>query len=192
MRLFFRYTLCVAAYASCAVASAGVVREASFDGCRFTMVDSYGGSLEVSEYFPPKLAFYSLPLVSGSNNKVETSITFSCKTAIGQKAFSDMGIAHEHGEWSLLPDKSDPDNLANQKIYRIQELGMEGAVLTYDQTTGEEERRTQGVGFCLTNQKQILCGTSESVGYVAYPKQSNFPKVIELLKTIRLLDPSSP
>lgn len=169
-----------------------IVQKAEFNGCRFSIIDSYGGSLEVSQYSPPKLAFYSFPSKPSAKNSLETSVTFYCDSSKGKKAFSDMGLEHNNGGWLLIQNKNDPDNLLNPKLYILDGNGLEGAASTYDQTTGEENRRVQGIGFCLTDQKQTLCGTSEAVGYVAYPKQSNLPKVIELLKTIKLLDPSSP
>lgn len=190
VHLLSKFTLGIAICGTCVLVSAGENREASFDGCRFTIADSYGGQLEVSEYSPPKQAFYRFNSNVYARHAVDVSIEFSCSTTLGQKAFSNVGISHNNGEWGVIPDKSDPENLADLKVYTLRGNGVDGAAITYVQTTGEEERRVQGIGFCLTDQKQILCGTSEAVGYVAYPKQSSLPKVLELLKSIKFLDPT--
>lgn len=172
--------------------SENTVHEVEFNGCRFKIEDLHGGELRVSRYFPPKMAFYSFNSNPYAPHTTETSIEFYCDSSKGKKAFSDMGLGRNKGAWHLIPNKSDPGNLLNQKLYVLDNNGMEGAAATDDQTTGDEERRVQGIGFCLTNRKQILCGTSQAVGYVAYPKQSSLPKVLELLKSIKFLDPVSP
>ncbi len=137
------------------------------------------------------MAFYNYPPNPNARHAVEVLVTFYCDTHKGQKAFSDLGFARHNGEWVLPPDKNDPDNLSNQKLYRIKGHGLEGVVSTYDQTTGEESRRVQGLGFCLTDQKQILCGVSEAIGYVAYPKASSLPQVLKLLESIEFLEPAA-
>ncbi|WP_371231405.1 hypothetical protein ACAW63_02335 [Pseudomonas sp. QE6] len=170
--------------------SENAVREVEFNGCRFKISNLHGGELRVSRYSPPKMAFYRFNSNPYTPHTTETSIEFYCDSSKGGKAFSDMGLGRHNGTWYLIPNKSDPGNLLNQKLYVLDNNGLEGAAATDDQTTGDEERRVQGIGFCLTNQKQILCGTSQAVGYVAYPQQSSLPKVLELLKSIKFLEPT--
>lgn len=173
------------------VAATTTATEYIIDDCHFSFFDPYNGRADVDNESSVHSASYIASIERGEAHSVgEVSIVFVCKTTLGQKAFSNKGIAHNNGEWGVIPDKSDPENLANLKVYSLRGNDVDGAAITYAQTTGEEDRRVQGIGFCLTNQKQILCGTSEAVGYVAYPKQSSLPKVLELLKSIKFLEPT--
>lgn len=173
------------------VAATATAKEYILDDCHFAFFDPYNGRAYVDNESSVHSASYIASIGGGGAHSVsEVSIIFDCDTLKGKRAFSDMGLEHNNGAWHLIPNKSDPDNLLNQKLYVLDNNGLEGAAATDDQTTGDEERRVQGIGFCLTNQKQILCGTSQAVGYVAYPQQSSLPKVLELLKSIKFLEPT--
>ncbi|WP_139199101.1 hypothetical protein [Pseudomonas panipatensis] len=176
---------------ACAAPTKAIVHEVEFNGCRFKIMDSYGGSLKVSRYSPPKMAFYNYPPNPNARHAVEVSIRFTCDTKDGWRAFTELGFDKQNGKWKLLPNKYDPENSAKVKLYPLTGKGTDGAASTDDQTTGDESRRTQGLAFCLTDQKQILCGTSEAVGYVAYPKASSLPQVLKLLESIEFLEPSA-
>ncbi|MFZ5959108.1 hypothetical protein ACOXVJ_16525 [Pseudomonas knackmussii] len=169
-----------------------IMREAEFDGCHFKMKDTYGGELRVSRYAPPKLAFYSTQPEFRKRHSVEVVIRFRCQTTKGQEAYTNMGYSYEKNQWRLIPDPNDPQNSANMKLYKLHGPKIEGVASTYDQTTGEPTERIRGLGFCLTDQKQILCGVAQSVGLVAYPKESSLPQVLKLLESIEFIEPSQP
>ncbi|WP_283439525.1 hypothetical protein [Pseudomonas panipatensis] len=190
MRYLCFWALSFAASAAMANPTAhGVMREAEFGGCHFKLSDHYKGSLRLTT--SGTAAVYNLPFNPKLRNSVEVSILFFCDTGKGRKAFTDLGLGNQDGVWVLIPNKSDPQNLARVKLYPLRGNGTSGAASTYDQTTGERSRRFQGLGFCLTDQKQILCGVSEAVGYVAYPKASSLPQVLKLLESIEFLEPAA-
>ncbi|WP_374439185.1 hypothetical protein [Pseudomonas panipatensis] len=169
-----------------------VTRETEFDGCHFKIRDPYKGSLRLTTDGAPPLAVYTATFNLKVRHSVgEVSIHFYCDTMEGNNAFVALGFEKQGRAWVLLPNKSDPDNLLNKKLYPLKSPGIEGAASTYDQTTGELSDRVQSLGFCLTNQKQILCGTSEEVAYVAYPKASSLPQVLKLLESIEFLEPTA-
>ncbi|MFR0692384.1 hypothetical protein ACLUTX_23510 [Enterobacterales bacterium AE_CKDN230030158-1A_HGKHYDSX7] len=163
------------------------------DDCLFQVSTIYGGSVELTTDGAPPVATYSFMSRSAGRHAVdEVSIRFTCNTNEGRQAFNDLGFDSQGGKWVLLRNEDDPEDLARVQLYVLNGNGADGAAVTDNQTTGEESERTQGLSFCLTDHKQILCGTSSAIGYVAYPKQSNLPKVLKLLESIEFLDPASP
>lgn len=177
--------------APAAVASSAIEREAEFESCHFKINNHYNGDLILTTDGAPPVAVYHMPSNPELQHSVQVTIRFTCNTKKGESAFTELGLDKHAGEWRLIPNKYDPEDLARVKIYPLAGSGTDGAAATDNQTTGDENERTQGLVFCLTNQEQILCGTSSAVGYVAYPKQSNLPKVLKLLESIEFLEPTS-
>ena len=191
MRHLSFWVFCLAASTALANSpSTAVPREAEFDGCHFKLYDLYNGSLTLTTDGAPPVAVYSVIINPELLHSVEVSIRFTCDTAEGMRAFTELGFDNQSGVWKLIPNEHDPENLARVKLYPLTGNGTSGAASTDDQTMGEETERTQGLAFCLTNQKQILCGTSQAVGYLAYPEESSLPQVLELLESIEFLEPT--
>ncbi|SMP72414.1 hypothetical protein [Pseudomonas panipatensis] len=193
MRHLLFWVLCLVASAALATPTPRAVpREYMLDSCHFKFMDPYNGRIDVDNESSSHSASYIADMKPGYRHAVgEVSIHFYCDTMEGNNAFVALGFEKQGRAWVLLPNKSDPDNLLNKKLYPLKSPGIEGAASTYDQTTGERSRRFQGLGFCLTDQKQILCGVSETVGYVAYPKASSLPQVLKLLESIEFLEPAA-
>lgn len=178
---------------SVAATTAMAMKEYVVDDCHFAFSDPYNGRGDVdNESLVHSASYISSVGGVGMHSIGEVSIRFTCNTKKGRSAFTELGFDKHNGEWKLIPNEYDPKNLAQVKLYPLAGKGTDGAAATDNQTTGDENERTQGLSFCLTDQKQIICGTSSAVGYVAYPKQSSLPKVLELLKSIKFLDPVSP
>lgn len=167
-----------------------VSREYVFDSCHFKLMDPYNGRIDVDNESSSHSASYIALIKPELRHSVEVSIRFTCDTAEGMRAFTELGFDNQSGVWKLIPNEYDPENLARVKLYPLTGNGTSGVASTDDQTTGEETERTQGLAFCLTNQKQILCGTSQAVGYLAYPEESSLPQVLKLLESIEFLEPA--
>ncbi|MFZ5959107.1 hypothetical protein ACOXVJ_16520 [Pseudomonas knackmussii] len=166
------------------------VREYALDSCHFTLIDPYGARIDTDTESPIHSASYISLMRPNAQHSIEVSIRFTCNTNDGLDAFTNLHFKHESGSWSLIPSETDPENLVQAKLYPIRGEHVIGAAHTENQTTGEFTERTQGLVFCLTDQKQILCGISESVGYVAYPKESSLPQVLKLLESIEFIEPT--
>lgn len=166
--------------------------EYQLDSCNFKFPDPYNGRTDIDYQSSIHSASYITLIKPVTRHSFEVSIQFLCQTLKGREAFTNMGYAYKNGQWVLIPDPNDPSNLSNMKLYKLHGSQTEGVASTYDQTTGALTERTRGLGFCLTDQKQILCGISETVGYVAYPKESRLPQVLKLLESIEFIEPTQP
>ncbi|MFZ5959106.1 hypothetical protein ACOXVJ_16515 [Pseudomonas knackmussii] len=168
------------------------IQEIEFDGCHFKIKDPLNGNLRLTKDGSPPLAVYTAQPNPNNYHSVDIEIIISCRTLKGLKAFTDLGFDRQNETWRLIPSTGDPENLAQVKLYPLKGHGTIGVASTDNQTTGEPNERVQGLAFCLTDQKQILCGTSDAIGYIAYPKESSLPQVLKLLESIEFIEPTQP
>jgi hypothetical protein len=76
----------------------------------------------------------------------------------------------------------------NTTLYTLHGKGWEGAGITQDQQDGDEDKRTRTFSFCLLHASRALCGTTDTVMYLAQPNESVLPQVIKLLESIEFID----
>ena len=178
-------TVITIAHAESPTTNHGFEREVAFDGCHFKITDLYGGRVTGASYFAtinPK-----------ANHPFETWIQFYCEKSSADKAFLAMGMKRSSSQWVLAEDSYKPLPEEHVAVYPLQNASWTGAAMGSDQTTGDLNDRMRQLGFCLTNMRQILCGSIQQVMFVGYPKESTLPQVIQLLESIEFIDtPSGP
>jgi hypothetical protein len=163
------------------------VHEAAFDGCHFDMKDPYGGTLQATERSTPALANYNAEINPKARHPFETWIQFDCENNVSLNDLPKLaGVAKENGQW-VIAFNGDA-KAVNTTLYTLHGKGWEGAGITQDQQDGDEDKRTRSFAFCLLRGSQALCGTSDTVMYLAHPKESVLPQVIKLLESIEFID----
>ena len=163
------------------------VHEVAFDGCHFDMKDPYGGTLQATERSTPALANYNAEINPKARYPFETWIQFDCENDVGLNDLPKLaGVGKENGQW-VIAFNGDA-KAVNTTLYTLHRKGWEGAGITQDQQDGDEDKRTRSFAFCLLRGSQALCGTSDTVMYLAHPKESVLPQVIKLLESIEFID----
>jgi hypothetical protein len=163
------------------------VHEVAFDGCHFDMKDPYGGTLQATERSTPALANYNAEINPKARHPFETWIQFDCENNVSLNDLPKLaGVAKENGQW-VIAFNGDA-KAVNTTLYTLHGKGWEGAGITQDQQDGDEDKRTRSFAFCLLRGYQALCGTSDTVMYLAHPKESVLPQVIKLLESIEFID----
>jgi hypothetical protein len=163
------------------------VREVVFNGCHFKMNDPYGGALQATHRSTPQLANYNADINPKARHPFETWIQFDCENNVSLNDLPKLaGVGKENGQW-VVAFNGDAKAL-NTTLYTLHGKGWEGAGITQDQQDGDEDKRTRSFAFCLLHASQALCGTSDTVMYLAHPKESVLPHVIQLLESIEFID----
>jgi hypothetical protein len=161
--------------------------QVAFDGCHFTMEDAYNGSLTLTTDGAPPLANYHAEITPKARHPFETWIQFDCENNVSLNDLPKLaGVGKENGQW-VIAFNGDA-KAVNTTLYTLHGKGWEGAGITQDQQDGDEDKRTRSFAFCLLRGYQALCGTSDTVMYLAHPKESVLPQVIKLLESIEFID----
>jgi len=169
--------------------SAGLVtvHAVTFNGCHFKMKDPYGGTLQATERSTPALANYSAEINPSARHPFETWIQFDCENNVNISDLSKLaGVGKQNGRW-VIAFNGDAKAL-NTTLYTLHGKGWEGAGITQDQQDGDEDKRTRTFSFCLLHASRALCGTTDTVMYLAQPNESVLPQVIKLLESIEFID----
>jgi hypothetical protein len=189
-RIFAGMVLCLVATAAAGSApSAGniAVREVIFDGCHFQISDPYRARVSADTESTTHSASYIAEINPKARYPFETWIQFDCENDVGLNDLPKLAsVGKENGQW-VIAFNGDA-KAVNTTLYTLHGKGWEGAGITQDQQDGDEDKRTRSFAFCLLRGSQALCGTSDTVMYLAHPKESVLPQVIKLLESIEFID----
>jgi len=160
----------------------------AFDGCHFSMKDFYGGTLQSTRESTPALANYNAEINPKAHHSFGTWIRFYCEKEGVEKAFKGMGMKYLGSRWVLDKESYSPLPEEHVAIYPLRGNSWNGAGLSSDQTSGDEDQRMRNFGFCISGAKQVVCGTIQQVMFLKSPKDSTIPQVIQLLQSIEFID----
>jgi len=164
------------------------MHEVAFGGCHFKLRDAYNGDIKASTDGSSSVANYHAEINPKARHPFGTWIRFHCEKEGTEKAFAGMGMKYADSRWVLDRESYSPLPEEHVAIYPLRGNSWNGAGLSSDQTSGDEDQRMRNFGFCISGAKQVVCGTIQQVMFLTSPKDSTIPQVIQLLQSIEFID----
>ncbi|MDF3832233.1 hypothetical protein P3W85_04600, partial [Cupriavidus basilensis] len=162
--------------------------------CQFRIADMFGGHFRTlnSDGSRPQEGTYYLPL-TGPMASLNGGFGLFCQEANERKIGIALGAKYVNDRWlKYSPWGDDPeptpfDEQAHAQTVPLSGANWIGTALTFDDTTGDEQRRARFFSFCLIHQALALCGTTP-VEWLANPKTNQLWKIKAILQSVQFVD----
>ncbi len=143
------------------------------------------------------MAGFSIPMPPKSTNGGEWGIDFNCFRT-NEEAFQESWANRYPPPDAKREKRSERevfiDNEGNT-FTPIKAIDAKGWAITFDDTTGDERFRTRHLRYCIKNEKNAICGSSD-IGYIEYLKKRKNIDILgvtlNILESIEFLEDTPP